>query len=61
MDGLGSFLAMGGYGQFVWPAYAVAALVLVALLAASLVRLRREERTLSALSESAPRRGRARV
>lgn len=60
MDGISAFLAMGGYGQFVWPAYAVAAIVLVGLLVSSLVRLRREERALDRLSAAAPRRARRR-
>ncbi len=58
MDGISAFLAMGGYGQFVWPAYAVAAVVLVGLLVSSLVRLQREERALDRLSAAAPRRAR---
>ena len=40
MEQLRSFLAMGGYGAFVWPAYGVTALVLGWLLASSLRRLR---------------------
>ncbi len=41
MDALTAFFHMGGYGIYVWPAFAVAALVLGGLLYASL-------RTLSA-------------
>ena len=39
MEQLQTFLAMGGYGAFVWPAFGVTALVMVGLLAASLRRL----------------------
>ena len=60
MDDIAGFLAMGGYGQFVWPAYGVAAIILVGLLVASIVRLRREERVLEALTASTPGRARRR-
>jgi len=46
------FLAMGGYAQFVWPAYALAAVVLVGLLAISLRQLRKAEAELAALGLS---------
>lgn len=45
MDALGTYLAMGGYGAFVWPAYGVSAAVLIGLgvwIAVRLNRLRRE-------------------
>ncbi len=44
-----AFFTMGGYAAFVWPAYAVAALVLLALLAASWKGLRDAEATLKLL------------
>ena len=47
-DTIRSFFAMGGYAVFVWPAYALAAAVLVVLLLASLRRLRRTEADLAA-------------
>ena len=47
MEQLRSFLAMGGYGVFVWPAFGVTALVMGWLLAASLRRLRSLERALA--------------
>jgi heme exporter protein D len=47
-DTISSFFAMGGYAAFVWPAYALAALVLVGLLLASLRQLRRTEADLAA-------------
>ncbi|MGB1548016.1 MAG: heme exporter protein CcmD [Alphaproteobacteria bacterium] len=46
MEKIQEFLTMGGYGEFVWPAYAVAAIVLAALLGWSLRELRQNERTL---------------
>jgi heme exporter protein CcmD len=46
MDGVQTFLAMGGYGSFVWSAYGLSALGLVVLTAASLASLRQRERQL---------------
>lgn len=46
-------LDLGGYGAYVWPAYGVAALVLIALLVAALAALRDNERALARLQ--APR------
>ena len=40
---------MGGYAQFVWPAYTLAAVVLFGLLAFSLRALRKAEAELAAL------------
>jgi len=34
------FFAMGGYAGFIWPAYGIAALVLIGVLAVSLQQLR---------------------
>ena len=47
-DTVSSFFAMGGYAAFVWPAYALAAVVLVGLLLVSLRQLRRGEADLAA-------------
>ncbi len=47
MEQLRSFLAMGGYGAFVWPAFGVTALIMGWLLAASLRRLRGLDRALA--------------
>lgn len=56
-----SFLDMGGYGGFVWPAYGVTAVVLVGLLVASLRALRKRQAALDALERetgmAASRRG----
>ncbi|MEE8499512.1 MAG: heme exporter protein CcmD [Kiloniellales bacterium] len=60
MEQLQGFLAMGGYGAFVWPAFGLTALVMVWLLAASLRRLRGLERDLAEHNIAAPGGGRAR-
>jgi heme exporter protein D len=39
-NSLAEFFAMGGYAGFIWPAYGIAALVLVGVLAVSLQQLR---------------------
>ena len=51
-EAIQDFLAMGGYAGFVWPAYALAAVVLVGLLAVSLRQLRRAEAELATLGLS---------
>ena len=43
-DSIGAFLAMGGYGGYVWPAMALAVLILLGLLGQSLAALRAAER-----------------
>jgi len=48
-DVLRNFLAMGGYAGFVWPAYVLAAVLLIGLLAVSLRQLRKAEAALAAL------------
>lgn len=45
---------MGGYGEFIWPAYAVTLIVLVGLLAWSLRELCLNERTLRDLQSNGP-------
>ena len=49
MNALASYLEMGGYAAYVWPAYGVAAAVLIGLVAASLRTLRAREAALKAL------------
>jgi heme exporter protein D len=44
---MAGFLAMGGYGAFVWPSYGVTLAVLVLVWAASNRRLKRNERSLA--------------
>ena len=46
---IGEFLAMGGYAAYVWPALAVSALVMVALLVFSLRSLRARRAELDVL------------
>jgi len=49
VDQLTHYLAMGGYGGFVWPAYGVAAVVLIGLFVASRRFLAAGEAELAAL------------
>jgi heme exporter protein D len=56
MSDLGAFLAMGGYAQFVWPAYSAAALVLLVLLVWTLGAYRKRQRELDALQRQDERR-----
>ncbi len=49
MDAIRSFLAMGGYGAYVWPCYLLAAAVMVGLLVVSLRTARRRESELDRL------------
>lgn len=51
-----AFLSMGGDGIYVWPAYGLAALVMIGLVVASLYRLRRTEAALRVLEASDDRR-----
>jgi heme exporter protein D len=46
-----SFLDMGGYAVFVWPAYGVAVVILAGLLVASVLGLRRRQRELMSLED----------
>jgi heme exporter protein D len=57
MEVVVSFLDMGGYGAYVWPAFGATALVLAGLLLASVRSLRAKEDALAALRQT--RRGRA--
>jgi heme exporter protein D len=55
---MNQFLAMGGYAAFVWPAYAVAAIVLGGLAVQSLRAYRRNMRQLDMLQQERPARRR---
>jgi heme exporter protein D len=55
MERLSSFLAMGGYGVYIWPAYLVAAVVMAVLLIDALRSARIQETRLAALRQA--RRG----
>jgi heme exporter protein D len=46
---LSAFLAMGGYGAYVWPAFALTAAVMIGLLVASVRSLRARETDLMRL------------
>lgn len=46
MNTLDAFLAMGGYARFVWPAYGVAAVVLIGMAVHSAQAYRRTKREL---------------
>jgi heme exporter protein D len=52
MDMMIEYLRMGGYAAFIWPAYGVAALVLIGLLVASLRDLRGHEAMLATLQQA---------
>ena len=59
MERIESFLAMGEYGAYVWPAYGLTAIVMITFLVTTLRSLRRHRRALEALeSEFGPRRRR---
>ena len=61
MDSLTTFLEMGGYARFIWPAYGLVGAVTLGLLLVSLRTLRVRERALASLQEQMPgRRGRRR-
>lgn len=53
-----SWLAMGGYGFYIWTSYGVAAVLLLGLLIASLRGLRRIEAEVEAAESRASRRAR---
>lgn len=55
MDDLIRFLDMGGYGRFIWPAYGMTILAMIALTAASLRALRRRKREFAALRNTTGR------
>lgn len=55
MAGMNEYLAMGGYGAFIWASYVIAALVLAGLWIQSRHALKRNEKLLQRLR--AARRG----
>lgn len=59
MTSVTEFFAMGGYGAYVWPCFAVVAAVMVALAVMSLRRLRTAEQALAKIDTRA-KSGRAR-
>ncbi len=59
MQSVTQYLSMGGYATFVWPAFAVCAVVMGALVIASRRALARERRVLDRLDTGRRERGRA--
>ncbi len=56
---MGEFIAMGGYGAFIWPAYGLTAIVMLGFLVTSWHGLRGRRRDLRRLEAELPaRRGR---
>ena len=53
---MSAFLDMGGYGGYVWPAYAIAAAVLIGLVWHSVHALRSSTRDLEEAEKTSPRR-----
>ena len=51
-NGLSEFLNMGGYGSYIWSAYAISAVILIALTILSLRKLKKIEQALIPLEES---------
>ena len=60
MQDSGGFLEMGGFGVYVWPAYALTTLVMAGFAVASWRELRAQERSLRQLEAAAPDRRRPR-
>jgi heme exporter protein D len=56
MDGIGAFLAMGGYAGFVWPAYGLALAVLGGVAVFSWRRYRESIVTLERLQQDLGKR-----
>jgi heme exporter protein D len=54
VNALAGFFDMGGYGIYVWPAYALAAIVMIGLMVASLRTLHVREASLQALEDDRP-------
>jgi len=55
-ESMAQFLSMGGYAEFVWPAYAVATAVMLGVLVESIRSLRMRERELEALGDTSGER-----
>ncbi len=53
---MSEYFAMGGHAVFVWSAYAVATVVMVAMLVLSLRSLRRQQQAVRLLEEARGRR-----
>jgi heme exporter protein CcmD len=51
MENITEALAMGQYGMYVWPAFIIAAFIIIIMLILSLRSLRRAQKTLSELQK----------
>ena len=60
MDRIATFFAMGGYAAYVWPAFAITAIVMIGLLIETLHTLHGRERELAELESVRPGRNRER-
>ena len=60
MDRIATFFAMGGYAAYVWPAFAITAIVMTGLLVETLRTLHRREREMAELEAARPGRIRER-
>ncbi len=58
MEQIESFLAMGGYGAYVWPAYGLTAAIMIAFVITTLRALRSRKRALETLEQNTPKRHR---
>ncbi|MGB5947996.1 MAG: heme exporter protein CcmD [Parvibaculum sp.] len=58
---MAAFLDMGGYAVFIWPCYAIAAIVMIGLVVQSLADLRAQRRLVSELEAGQQVRPRARA
>jgi heme exporter protein D len=59
MDRIGTYLAMGGYAAYVWPAVAITAVVMIGQVVLTLRTLRRREAALAELEALRQRRRKA--
>lgn len=58
MAALDHFLAMGGYAAFIWPAFGIAAIILISLLIVSRRYWKAQAKAVAMLEKSRPRRDR---
>lgn len=59
-DSIAAFFEMGGYARFVWPAFAIAFVVMAGFIVTSWYTLRARQASLEALQGAQPRRRRKR-
>jgi heme exporter protein D len=51
MEEMVKALGMGGYGIYVWPSFAIAAIIIISMLLMTLASLKRAQNTLKSLKE----------